>query len=120
MVKIISIKWMSEEALEAEVVITDGIFQMNCFSQPLRYVKGDMINENLYGFDVSNVKIANEPIEYINKIGNNFEYQLSGRLVNKKNKVIGLGEILIEVKDLPYDINEGEYVEFNCKRIDIY
>jgi hypothetical protein len=39
-VKIKNINWLSQEALEAEVEVTDGKFEINCFAQPLNYQIG--------------------------------------------------------------------------------
>lgn len=120
MVTVKKIQWISKEALEAEVTLTDGTYDISCFSQPFKYSEGDVIEDNLYGFDTNNVvKYYGE--EYsIKKFGNGFEHNIIGKVFNKLNKIICIGELLIEIEFIPMDINENEYIEFNCKRIDIY
>lgn len=55
MLKIININWLSKEALEAEVTLTDGKFKLICFSHPCNYKMNSEINKHLYCYEISNV-----------------------------------------------------------------
>lgn len=122
MIKITKINWLSKEALEAEVTVSDGRFELVCFSQPFNYMVNDVVKTWLYGYKVSNV-IREQNKEFkVEKLYDFFDYSLTGKLANKEESIVEIGNIKIEVQnaDLPGDIEGGDYISFNCKRIDIY
>ncbi|GAA0694846.1 hypothetical protein [Clostridium cadaveris] len=122
MVRITKINWLSKEALEAEVTVSDGRFELVCFSQPFNYALNDTVKTSLYCYAVSNV-IREQNDEFkVEKLYESFAYILTGKLINKKDSVVEIGDVIVEIEksDLPGDIEEGNYISFNCKRIDIY
>ena len=120
--KIKKINWISQEALEAEVVVTDGELEIMCFAQPLNYLEENELIEPIYCFNVSNL-VKTEKSEYsIEKLDDNFAYRLIGKLIDKHDEKVKLGELLLELDNnlLPGDINEGDFISFCCQRLDIY
>ncbi|TKI53417.1 hypothetical protein FC756_24035 [Lysinibacillus mangiferihumi] len=120
--KIKKIHWISQESLEAEVVVTDGEFEIICFAQPLNYLEESNLIESIYCFNVSDLVKAEKSEYSIEKLDNYFAYRLIGKLIDKQNEQVKLGELLLELENnlLPGDINEGDFVSFCCQRLDIY
>lgn len=120
--KIKKINWISQEALEAEVVVTDGELEIMCFAQPLNYLEESELIEPIYCLNVSNL-VKVEKSEYsIEKLDDYFAYRLIGKLIDKQYEKVKLGELLLELDNnvLPGDINEGDFISFCCQRLDIY
>lgn len=122
MIKVIKINWLSKEALEAEVTLTDGKFELICFSQPFNYDLNDFIKTYVYCYETNNVLIEDVREFEVNKLNSTFAYKLAGELINKEECVVAIGDIriIIEKDKLPGDVKVGDYISFNCKRIDIY
>lgn len=119
--KIIKIEWLSRESLEAEVVVTDGTFEVTCFAQPLNYQVGSELIEPIYCYNVTNI-VKSDNNEYnIEKLAEYFAYNFTGKIVDKKNELVMVGELLLELDNnmLPGDIREGDFISFSCQRLDV-
>ncbi|HBM3499323.1 TPA: hypothetical protein LWG67_002737, partial [Listeria innocua] len=51
MIKVKSIYWLDEAAKEADVVLTDGEYNVVCFSHPCELALNGLYNELIYCFD---------------------------------------------------------------------
>ncbi|MDD7886036.1 hypothetical protein [Flavivirga sp. 57AJ16] len=122
MLKIKKINWISESAKEAEVLLTDGTFDILCYSQPFEYDIENHDFETIYLFSVSNILIIdNERKSLVKKLNNSYDYEFSGEVIERNNNRIRVGEFVLELDfPLPKDIKEGEYVSLYCERVDIY
>ncbi|WP_342472628.1 hypothetical protein MHH70_04080 [Metasolibacillus sp. FSL H7-0170] len=120
--KIKKINWISQEALEAEVIVTDGEFEIMCFAQPLNYLEESELIEPIYCLNVSNLVRAEKAEYSIEKLDDPFAYRVIGKLIDKNYEKVKLGELLLELENnlLPGDINEGDFISFCCQRLDIY
>lgn len=119
--KIKKIVWLTQEALEAEVVVTDGEIEITCFAQPLNYQVGSELKEPIYCYNVTNVIRLDREVYAIEKLGEYFAYSLTGKLVDKQLEKVKVGELLIELDNnmLPGDIKDGDFISFSCQRLDI-
>lgn len=119
--KIKKINWISQEVSEAEVIVTDGELEIMCFAQPLNYLEENELLEPIYCLDVSDLVKA-ELSEYrIEKLDDNFSYSFLGQLIDKRDEKVKVGGLLLELDyNIPGDINEGDFISFNCQRLDIY
>lgn len=119
--RIEKIDWLSQEALEAEVVVSDGEFEVTCFAQPLIYQVGCELKEPILCYNATNVLKLDKEVFAIDKLGEYFAYSLSGKLVDKKLETVMVGKLLLELDNniLPGDINEGDFLSFSCQRLDI-
>ena len=122
MVKIESIGWLSKEALEAAVVVTDGQFKLLCFCQPFDKRKGERLIEPLHAFDARDIVRVTTPMSCIKKLDHTFDYIINGKLLDRETGYVKLGGIIIEIDkcSIPGDIDSGNYVSFACDRLDIY
>lgn len=122
MVKVNRLNWLSKEAKEAEVVLSDGDFNMICFSHPFNGEIGNILDQPLYTLNAREVfRLNHEERFSVEKIEGAFSYRLAGRVVDKDQNQIKIGEFTIELDNpLPNDVQVGNYVYFICDRIDIY
>lgn len=121
MVLVKKIDWISKNAMEAEVILSDGVFDIICFSQPFSFKEGDTIKSYIYIFDTQKIYFSNLNEEYVKKNGSLFEYELCGVIKDKLSNIIKIGDFLIELDiPLPNDLYNGDYVVVFCERIDIW
>jgi hypothetical protein len=122
MVKIKKINWLSRDAKEAEVCLSDGKFEIICFSHPFDYKIGHVVKEALHAFNVKEVyKVGEEENFLAKKLHEEFEYKLVGKVIDKEKVQVKVGDFVIEL-DCPFpgDIELGDYVSVLCGRIDLY
>ncbi|KAA6450520.1 hypothetical protein [Bacillus swezeyi] len=118
--KIKRIDWLSREALEAEVVVTDGESEIICFAHPLNYKVDSNLEEPINCFEVAELVKADKEVYMIEKLDGHFEYRFTGQLVDRQLETVKVGQFLIELDtDWPGDIENGDFVSFISKRLDI-
>lgn len=117
-----SINWIDEDSQEAEIIVSDGCIEVICFSHPLKKGINSVLEDSIHCFDAENVVLAQEQSVYVNKSNNHFAYSLRGKLVDKKNKLVHLGDIILCLEDayISNGIPESSYVEFDVSRLDLY
>lgn len=122
MVKIKNIFLISKEAKEAEVILTDGEYELICFCQPCKKKIGEEILEELYCFNNNSVIKAKESFYAIEKMCDPFSYYLTGKLYKKNEGIVQIGDFLLQLEEntIPNDIKESDYVTFSVARIDLY
>ncbi|MEC1262367.1 hypothetical protein P9D34_18475 [Bacillus swezeyi] len=118
--KIKRINWLSREALEAEVVVTDAESEITCFAHPLNYKEDSELKDPIYCHDVTDLVKAEKEVHLIEKLDGHFEYSFTGELVDKQLELVKIGQFLLELDtDWPGDIEDGDFVSFISKRLDI-
>lgn len=117
-----AIDWIDIDICEASVVISDGLFDIECFSSDCSYKVGDLIDDinelDIHALDIHDIYISevnNETI--ISKSG--FRYELIGRY---DNNILFIGEIKIAIDNelVPKDISNGEYIHVCVDRFDLW
>ena len=117
-----TINWIDKNSREAEVIVSDGCIELLCFSHPFKNSINEKLEEPIHCFDVDNVALAQNQRTYANKKSSYFGYTLCGKLVDKDNKLVYLGNIklCLESAYISNDIPEGSYIELSVSRLDIY
>lgn len=110
-----------EDLAEAEVLVTDGKYDLFCFCHPCVYKVNDKIIEPLSCLDSDNIVISEEKECYVRRGGETFEHHICGCLSDKEKGIVSIGEILISIHAnlTPKDIAQGSYIEFDVTRIDL-
>jgi hypothetical protein len=120
--KVKSLNWISEDAEEAEVIVEDGCFECLVFSHPCNLSEGDTLNEPLHPLEIECVMkaLSNQPkIEKLPK--SYFAYKFVAKIINFNEAVVAIGGIIIDLgMDIPSWAKNGDYIEFNCSRLDIW
>ncbi|MEI6090340.1 MAG: hypothetical protein WCR42_07815 [bacterium] len=116
-----SFEWLSLEAEEAEVIVSDGTYKIVCFSQPFRYEVGEMLEEPLEVLDIENLHLSSNVFVGAERINESFEYHISAKVIDKAEGIVQIGKIFISIDNflLKY-IDNNEIVDFSTSRIDIY
>ncbi|EGK2526149.1 hypothetical protein IOQ60_001957, partial [Listeria monocytogenes] len=114
MVKVAKVEWTDESQQEADVTISDGAYSVVCFSCPFSLKEDDIFMDVLYCLDVENIQKSNEPQQLVIKKDDFYEYFLRGKLEDKENKIVRIGELCINISEayIPGDIREGDMIEF--------
>ena len=117
-----TIKWIDQDSNEAEVMVSDGCIELLCFSHPFKKNINEKLEEPIHCFNVDNVVIARDKTSCVNKSSSYFGYSLCGKLVDRNSKLVYLGNIKLCLENayISNDILEGNYVEFDVSRLDIY
>ncbi len=120
--RIESIKWLSKAADEAEVVVSDGLFKCQAYAQPCGASIGDVLVQPLHIFGIRNA---------ILNVGGSLGFRkvdttgLAQRVVAKvtdfREGHLAVGAIELVADDpLPGGIQDGDLVELECARIDMW
>ena len=122
MVIVSKINIISKNSLEAEVTITDGINELVCFSQPCNFKLNQILVEPAYCFNNKYVVRSTSNKYSIEKLKEPLAYNLVVKIIDKKNCLIQIGQIILQLEEhsIPKDILENEYISCYCQRIDIY
>lgn len=121
MVIVDKINWINKEEREADVTISDGTYSVLCFSCPFNQKENDIFDNLIYCFEVKGIAKSFESNPSIIKKNGFYEYMLRGRL-EKKEKIVNIGELQIDISEanIPNDIHDGDYIEFEVGRLDLY
>ncbi|EAC5232747.1 hypothetical protein CSI37_08260 [Listeria monocytogenes] len=121
MIKVKSIHWLDEDAREADIILTDGEYNVVCFSHSCEFALNGVYNELIYCFDPINIFKLNQK-EYSMEVpdDNSDFYILKGKLIDATDSIIQIGEFRIDISesDIAQDIHEGDFVELKVHRID--
>lgn len=117
-----SINWIDKEIQEAEVIVSDGLIEILCFSHPFNKSVKDKLSEPIYCIGVENIVISDKQSVQAIKNNESFGYSLRGKFIDKFNKKVLLGNIELCMEDvhIPADIPEFSYIEFDVDRLSIY
>jgi hypothetical protein len=117
-----SIEWISKEAEEAEVVVSDGRFSCRAFSQPCSLSVGQVLEEPLHVFGAKNIMLSTAEEQ-------GMELQVEGGLAHRvtavfqdlqrRRLIVGGIELILD-DYVPGGIQAGDMINFECARIDVW
>lgn len=118
------LKWISEVAKEAELVVSDGVNECLAFSQPFTLPLDVTLKEPLHAVDVENfmkVDSQNKNEKIIKLDDSYFSQYCVASILNREDSIVSVGGILIQL-DMPIPgwAYEGDLVEFKCSRLDVW
>lgn len=122
MIKIKKIFYTNEEILEyVDVLITDDIFEVLCFSDQCPFKEGQEIEILLSPFDVLNIEhYPDQSCKVKKNESSYFAYDFIGKVINKIDGIVQVGKILFDLDgSIPGYINQDEFVKFACIRLDL-
>ncbi|MBS6005907.1 MAG: hypothetical protein KIB43_03020 [Clostridium baratii] len=122
MYRVKKISWISKDALEAIVLVSDNKYAFECFSQPCKLSLNQKIEENIYCFNNKNIIKVSEKECIINKHYKSLAYDIVGCIVDKDEGLVKIGNIIIKLEEnsIPKDIENYDYISFYTQRLDIY
>ncbi|MGT2911559.1 hypothetical protein ACVR1I_07595 [Streptococcus cameli] len=120
MLTIKEITWINEEIREADVVVTDGTYEIVCFSHPFFQRKGEEVSGTLSVFEPYSL-IRSNITRYVAKHLGNGKYFFIACLLDKKEGTVQIGKIQIhDIEGIPEEIKDGEYIQFVAPRVDLW
>lgn len=117
-----NIMWLSVPAAEAEVEIIDGDFTCVAFSCPCEVEVNEKISEPLHVFDIRNAIVVDDAAPGIWSLADeSLGRKVIAELIDVHKQLLKVGGILLVVEeDLPGGLEQGNIVEFDCARIDLW
>ncbi len=121
--KVKKLDWISLAGKEAELIMTDGKNECLVFSQPCHVTLGENVNDLLHAMDVEDFMRTTETSEKITRVPeiSYFSHFCVARIIDFKKNIVAVGQIQIELDhDIPDWAKDGDLVEFNCDRLDLW
>ncbi len=122
--KITKLNWISKAAQEAELTVSDGTHECLAFSQPCKVQLNENLIEPLHAMDVENLMkvIDQNQSENIERVNDSyFSHYCIAKVIKIDESIVSIGGIIIELEcAIPGWAKEGDLVEFNCSRLDIW
>jgi hypothetical protein len=120
--RIESIRWLSKPTKEAEVKVSDGSFTCEAYSMPCDASVGDDLLEPLHVFEVRNaMRIETGTIGIRKSRERGLEQHVVARVKRFREGRLSVGGIELVLDDpLPGGIQDGDVVELDCARIDLW
>lgn len=104
---------------EAEVLVSDGSFDLVCYLFPAKNLQVGQVVEVIYAFNCSNIVINSAGEYHVEKKGGYYSYVLTAKVVDRKNQLVIIGDLLIRIDvAIPADIMDGQYISFSVLRLD--
>lgn len=115
---ITKIKDYDIEAKEADIIVSDGKYEILCYAQPFENKTNSSFI--LSAFRDDNIMRGLEEICFVEKIHDGYyDYRLQGKLIDLEKRLVSIGDIVIELGNgIPKDINQNDYIEFTVMRVD--
>ena len=116
-----SIDWVDFPAQEAKILITDGFYECIGYSYGYDFHLGEILKHPLYANSCSDVMISFNKEFFIEPASSstNLHQKGVGELIDISKNLIQIGNLLIQLDNIPSDLKEGDYLEFNCFRLDV-
>lgn len=120
--QIIDINWLSKSFGEAEVIVSDGSYICAAYSMPCDAFIGQVLQAPLHVFSICNLMRSDAGGLRIDRIKPTGLAQfLVAAVADVKKKYLSVGGLNFVLDDnLPGDIKDGDLVEFECARIDMW
>ena len=105
---------------EAEVIVSDGVYEVLCYAFPIDAVRIGMAISGLSGYSCSNVVRAVKRRYAVSKLSPYFAYSMTGKVFSIQERIIHVGDLKVSLDAyIPNDISNGEYVSFDVQRLDL-
>lgn len=120
--RIEALDWISKEAEEAEVVVSDGRYSCRAFSQPCSLVVGQALQEPLHIFGAKHVMLSADDEQELRPLSTGrLSHKVTAKIQDLRSKRLSVGGIELIMDDyLPGGIQDGDTIEFECARLDIW
>jgi co-chaperonin GroES (HSP10) len=112
--------WESKDDKEATVVVSDGKYDVNVFSQPCTLKDGDHIGEHIIASDIYGLEIiGQDKEEVINSEKETFQYDIIATVKDIRYGIVSVGKITFDISPLPGDFKNGDRIKFYVDKFDL-
>lgn len=113
-------EWISREAEEALLRLTDGEHSLTCFSHPHRHLGVELSRSSLLVMGAKSIVRMTASEVSIRQVGEGFTHEIVGVVADRAAPQVKVGDLLLELDvPLPGDVEEGDVVGFIAERIDL-
>ncbi|MDE6241084.1 MAG: hypothetical protein K2M08_01540 [Anaeroplasmataceae bacterium] len=114
----ISITILHKEEYEADIIVKNDNYELLCYC--ISNVD-DLKDITLITFLSKNIVKSEVDSGKVTKLDNYYAYKLFCKVINCEEHLVTLGEIKIYLDSaLPGDIRNGDFVEFEVMRLDVF
>lgn len=109
--------YIDKDVNEVDIVLNDGQIELKAYCYKYREIN----SLTLSAFMTSDVMISDDKSFKATNNGHN-SYTIQGELYSKMLGIVKVGEfyISIEKEEIPGDVIDGDFITFNCTRLDAY
>ena len=110
-----------EDSGEADLIVSDGIYDVICFCSLFQYELQVMPKiKEIESFMCDRIMRVNDKNYLIDK-KSYYSYHLQGRVLDIDKCIVSIGNIIVKLdKQMPKDIKNYEFIEFDVVRLDCY
>lgn len=103
---------------EADVIVSDGYYEIMCYCHPLENINLGAIVTNISTLFANDIMRIDSEEYLVRKQIGYYSYYLQGKVLETQKPLIGIGKIAIALdKPLSKDIKQGEFIEFKVERL---
>lgn len=110
----------SKDDKEADIVVSDGIYDVICYDYPIR--NNLLLNKKIstiHAYLASNIIKSDEEGFSIKKLSSYYSYVFVARVVSVEHRLVQIGMLMIYLDEsIPLDIRNGDYISFKVSRLD--
>ncbi len=104
---------------EADLIVSDGKYEILCYCFPIETCVKDLKVQSLLSLFADNIFKVKSRKYIILKLQEHFSYHLQGKVCNIKEPKINIGGLELTLdKAFPGDIKLNDFIEFDVSRID--
>lgn len=120
--KVEDIRWLSKEADEAEVLVSDGSYKCEAYSQPCNVTVGDSLHDRLHLFGIRGAMLIATSDLGVHKLDSaGLAQRVIARVSDAREGYLTIGAIQFATDDpLPGGIREGDIITLECARVDLW
>ncbi len=113
-----SIRWLSAEAQEAVVTLSDGAYRCDAFCHPCALSPAEPIDSCLDAMDCRSCVVEPQGTFHIRQLAG-FAHEVRATLIDHIHRLVAVGDFRIRIDDLPGDARVGDTLGFTCARLDL-
>jgi len=119
--KVVEVEWLSREANESVLLLSDGNVELPVFCHPFKGQKGDTLAGELHAFEVSEVVSVKDSTSQVIIAPDGLAVRAIAQVLSVSDNTVEIGEFVVELDELlPKDVGRGDWVEFSCDRLDYW
>lgn len=120
-VKVQAVEYLSKDAKEALVHVTDGVYECIAFCQPCNKENGDLIHQPLLAFGTQGIETLDASEFSVQRIRSTLGYKICAKAIDIELGIVVVGAIRLELDlPLPGGVEVNSFVRFICQRIDLF
>lgn len=111
------IEWLSID--EAIITFNEKNIKLSVFAHPYKDDNKNISKVYLDCFDTYNIEKQLENNTFAIPQANNFEYLLGAKILNVNKSIVTINNFIISLDYIPKYFNDGDYIEFVTRRLDL-